>query len=252
MTRPASGLLKLLQQLPDPRGRQGLRHSLPAMLAAIVCAVMSGHTSYAAIAQWIHAQEAAFWHQLGFKRKPLTEDGFRKFLNKLDPRDVERVLQQWLEPLGVTAPAAEPSAELQPRTLDGKVLRGTRGKWDRAWQVITLLDNQTGRVCSQAAVSPDTNEHKAAVELLKSLLLKGKIVVGDAGYCHRDFCETVLEQEGEYLVLVKDISPATARRGASLRDPEGLFPPTDGSWRWRPVRRRRRSRRTGGVWRPAR
>ena len=50
----------------------------------------------------------------------------------------------------------------------------------------------------------ETNENKAAVKLLKSLLLKGKIVVADAGFCQRDFCETVLEQEGEYLVLVKD------------------------------------------------
>jgi hypothetical protein len=140
MTRPASGLLQALEQIPDPRGRQGLRHSLPAMLAAVVCAVMCGYTSYAAIAQWIHAKEVSFWHLLGFKRQPPTEDGFRKFLNKLNPRDVERVLEAWSERLGAPLPATpRESAEesgLQPQTLDGKVLRGTRGKWERAWQVI--------------------------------------------------------------------------------------------------------------------
>lgn len=203
-TRPASGLLDLFQQIPDPRGRQGLRHSLPAMLATVVCAVMSGFSSYAAIEQWIHAQQAAFWHLLGFTRRPPRQDGFRKFLNKLNPQDVERVLQQWLAQLGVDLPH---EATLPPCTLDGKVLRGTRGKWERAWQVITLLDNHTGRVCSQAAVSVETNEQKAAVELLKSMVVQGKLVVADAAYCHREFCEAVLEQQGEYLVLVKDNQP---------------------------------------------
>ena len=33
---PAGSLLEHLQQIPDPRGRQGLRHVLTAMLATIV------------------------------------------------------------------------------------------------------------------------------------------------------------------------------------------------------------------------
>jgi predicted transposase YbfD/YdcC len=39
------------------------------------------------------------------------------------------------------------------------------------------------------------------VELLKSLVLKGKVVVADAAYCQRDFCESVQDGEAEYLVF---------------------------------------------------
>ena len=35
---PGRGLLEILQQVPDPRGREGLRHPMSAMLAAIICA----------------------------------------------------------------------------------------------------------------------------------------------------------------------------------------------------------------------
>ena len=203
-TRPASGLLEALQQIPDPRGRQGLRHSLPAMLAAVTCAVMSGYTSYAAIAQWIHAQEVSFWHLLGFTRRPPKEDAVRKLLNRLDPQEVEDVLDQWMDQVEGLSPSPTEEDSLRLESLDGKTLRGTRGKWERARQVITLMDNATGRIRAEVGVPLETNENKAAVELLKSLLLKGKIVVADAGFCQRDFCETVLEQEGEYLVLVKD------------------------------------------------
>ena len=54
---PAAGsLLELLRQIPDPRGRHGRRHSLAAMLAAIVCGLLTGARGYKAIAQWTRAQ----------------------------------------------------------------------------------------------------------------------------------------------------------------------------------------------------
>jgi hypothetical protein len=187
------------------------------MLAAVVCAVMSGYTSYAAIAQWIHSQEVSLWHALGFKRRPPKEDAFRKFLNKLDPHVVGEVMAQWVDQIeGLpSSPEQEPAGEektdsapgLQPESVDGKTLRGTRDKWERARQVVSVMNNVTGRIRAEVAIPLETNEHKTAVELLKTLVLKGKIVVADAGFCQRDFCEAVQDQEGEYLVLVKDNQP---------------------------------------------
>ena len=67
---PAGSLLLALRQIPDPRGRQGRRHPLAAMLAAVVCAMLCGARGYSAIAQWIHLQQPDFWYVLGFTRKP--------------------------------------------------------------------------------------------------------------------------------------------------------------------------------------
>jgi hypothetical protein len=196
------------------------------MLAAIVCAVMSGYSSYAAIEQWIHAQPPSLWHLLGFTRRPPTQDGFRKFLNRLNPLEVERVLTEWVRQLGVSLPA-DP-ASLPACTLDGKMLRGTRGRWERAWQVITLLDNHTGRVCSQTAVAQDTNESKAAALLLRSLVVEGRLVVADAAYCQREFCEAVRDQGGEYLVLVKDNQPTLRQQVEQAFVIPKAFPPLPG------------------------
>lgn len=52
-----------------------------------------------------------------------------------------------------------------------------------------------------------TNEPKAALELLGVLPLAGKVVPGDAMFCHHDVCENVLEQGGDYLWTVKDNQP---------------------------------------------
>ncbi|MBL8829388.1 MAG: transposase family protein, partial [Planctomycetaceae bacterium] len=45
-------LLAMLAAIPDPRGRKGRRHPLGAMLAAIVCGLLTGARGYKAIAQW--------------------------------------------------------------------------------------------------------------------------------------------------------------------------------------------------------
>ena len=70
--------------------------------------------------------------------------------------------------------------------------------------MVSILENATGRIQAEIPVPTETNENKAAVGLLKSLVLHGKIVVADAGLCQRNFCQQVREQGGEYLGLVKD------------------------------------------------
>ncbi|WP_213455254.1 transposase family protein [Rhizomonospora bruguierae] len=46
---PQSGLLAVLEQLPDPRAERGLRHRLATVVAAAACAVVVGYRSSTAI-----------------------------------------------------------------------------------------------------------------------------------------------------------------------------------------------------------
>src|SRR3990170_1429784 len=83
---PAAGsLLSLLAQIPDPRGRHGRRHPLAAMLAAIICGLLTGARGYKAIAEWTRDQSSPVWHWLGFHRKPPCANSFRNLLLKLSP-----------------------------------------------------------------------------------------------------------------------------------------------------------------------
>ncbi len=84
-SRAAGGLLAALASLPDLRGRQGLRHPLAAMLAAIVCGILTGSRGYTGIAQWLRSQEPRVWHWLGFKRKPPCANTFRSVLLLMPP-----------------------------------------------------------------------------------------------------------------------------------------------------------------------
>jgi hypothetical protein len=198
-------LLLVLQQIPDPRGRQGRRHPLSAMLAAVVCALLCGSRSYSAITDWIHAQEKEAWHLLGFFRKPPKLNAFRERLMRLSPAALEVALRPWVDRLlAESLPAGE---TLQPVAMDGKSLRGALGEYGQVIHLLSLLDQQTGFTLRQLEVSGKTNEHKTALELLKTLVLKGRLVTGDAIFCQRDLCQQIIDDDGHYFFTVKDNQP---------------------------------------------
>ena len=72
------------------------------------------------------------------------------------------------------------------------------------------LDSWSGTgnfVLRQAEVPGKTNEHKTALELLKTLVLKGRLITGDAMFCQRDLCRQIVDDDGHYFFMVKDNQP---------------------------------------------
>jgi len=199
----AGSLVQLLSQIPDPRGRNGRRHPLAAMLKAIVCAMLTGARGYRAIAQWTRSQDATIWRKLGFLRKPPCANCFRNLLMALDPDVLEAVLRYW------TANAINPPApdEIQPVAMDGKTLRNTSTEHQRNVQLLSLLDHLTGSVLSQQSVPQTTNEAKTAVDLLTTIALKDRLITGDAMFCQRELCQQIVDSGGHYLIVVKDNQP---------------------------------------------
>ena len=116
----AGSLLEYLAQIPDPRGRQGRRFSLSAMLATVVCGVLCGARGYEAIAGWVHAQQPRVWHRLGYFRKPPCANAFRNLLMSVDPLALEEAVRQWISRL-LRLPEGH---ALQAVALDGKSLCG--------------------------------------------------------------------------------------------------------------------------------
>ncbi len=205
---PAGSLLEFLQRIPDPRGRQGRRHCLEAMLASIVCALLCGERGYSGIADWVHSQPNELWYWLGFTRRPPKLGAFRDLLMVLPTDALENAVQQWAtQLLGDDSTLLKDDASLQALAMDGKTLRGTLAKHQRAIHLLSLLDQRTGYTLSQLQVDGKTNEHKAALELLKAMVLKGRVITGDAMFCQRDLCQQIIDQGGHYFFEVKDNQP---------------------------------------------
>jgi hypothetical protein len=166
------------------------------MLATIVCAVLCGARGYEAIAQWIHLQPKQLWYLLGYFRTPPTGGAFRYLLSKLDPAALEQVLRDWM--------GSEATTTQQGLALDGKTLCSTLAEHERSVQLLALFDQQTGCVLSEMQVPTDTNEAKAALEILKTLVLTGRVVTGDAMFTSPEICRQIVDSGGDYLLIVKD------------------------------------------------
>ena len=173
------------------------------MLAAIVCAILTGSRGYRAIAQWGRSQSATVWQWLGFHRKPPCANSFRNLLLALKPEVLEAVLRQWMAAV-VQLP---PPDAVQSVAMDGKTLCNTLAAHQRNVHLLSLLDQATGGVLSQQVVPPTTNESKTAVDLLKTIVLQGRLVTGDAMFCQRELCEEIIDSGGAYLFVVKDNQP---------------------------------------------
>ncbi len=107
----------------------------------------------------------------------LKKIGFRDLLMKLPPQVLEETLKRWItEELQL----ATDKGALQAVAFDGKTLCGTLREFSPAVHLLAAVDHQTGCVLSQVAVDQKTNEDKAALDLLKSLVWEGP---GDHGRC---------------------------------------------------------------------
>ena len=201
-------LRDVLSQVPDPRGRKGRRHSLSAMLTAVVCGVLCGARGYLGLVEWLHELPVDVWHWMGYTRKPPKQDCFRDLLIKLDPAALEAALRSWIAE-DLQLPTDDQS--LSGVSFDGKTLCATLRAFAPAVHLLSAVDHQTGHVLQQCRVSDKTNEHKAALELMKTLCVKGRVVLGDAIFCQRDLCQEVIDSGGDYLIAVKENQPGLLR-----------------------------------------
>ncbi len=193
-------LAEALASVPDPRGRRGRRHPLPAVLGLVTLGLLMGRKSLEGIAELGRTFGPPLAHALGFTRgKTPTKSTLSRTLRRLDADAVENALARWVEP--------RLPPEVDHLALDGKTLKGSRDGEVPGQHLVSAYAPHVQAVVAQMRVDSKTNEHKAALRLLGILPVKGKVISGDAMFCQRDFCQEVIDRGGDYLLTVKANQP---------------------------------------------
>jgi hypothetical protein len=224
-----ASLMELLDGIHDPRRAQGKRHPLPALLGLAVVAMLAGMTSYEAIAQYGKERGWEFLRHLGFTtRWGLCKATYSRVFRRIDVADFETRLGRWIQ--GRLGRDDAPHL-----AVDGKTARGSRDGTTPGVHLLSAYAPDVKAVLAQLRVDSKTNEHKAALELLGVLALKGKVVSGDAMFTHRDVCTNVTQAGGDYILPAKENQPTLAKDiAAAFAEPEaGLSPPPGGAARGR-------------------
>jgi hypothetical protein len=196
-------LYEVFAELPDPRNPSGRRHPLAAMLTLAASAMLCGCRSVYAIAQWgrDHPELAK---PMGFMRKKRVLPcgaTFHYLFKDLDVSAFESALKKWMMTQGAN------DLDQLMLNIDGKTLRGTQGDLVAGVHLLAAYSQHLGTALTQLAVDSKTNEHKAALELLKLVPVKGTLFTGDAIFAQRDLSQEIVSEGGDYFFTVKDNQP---------------------------------------------
>jgi hypothetical protein len=220
MSAPVS-LLEGLACVPDPRDPRGVRHPLCAILGLAVVAMLTGAKGYSAIAQFGRDKGAPLAFALGFRRgKTPAKSTLSELFRDLDAAAFESALSAWVASRLGQAPS--PGLHV---AIDGKVARGSAEGDAPGHHLLAAYAPAAQAVLAQLRVDASTNEHKAALQLLGVLPLRGKVVTADAMFTHRDVAEKIIESGGDYVLVVKDNQPVLKEQIISALHGDGDFPP---------------------------
>ena len=194
-------LYELFLGVADPRDPRGTRHKLAAMLTLVVTAMLSGARTLTDIAQFGRRRKK-LCKAMGFthKKSPCIST-FHYLFKELDAAVFESTLQKWLL-------SHHARVSIQSVHMDGKTLRGSRRGEVPGVHLLAVYSEQLGTALTEIPVDAKTNEHKAALELLRLIPLKGVLASGDAIFAQREVAEEIMELEGDYLLTVKDNQPS--------------------------------------------
>lgn len=205
-------LMEALKDIPDPRKARGKRYAWPFLLALICGALACGQDTAHAIAHWVklHADEI-----LEYLRPPRgsmpSESTIRRVLRAIDVRVLEERLAHFAQSLAEesTASAAitTDTGEIwQGQAVDSKELRGVRAHGQRVC-LLSLVQHGNGITLAQTAVGQGSNEITAVPQLLEGRDLSGTVTTMDAILTQRSLAQQILNQDGHYLMIVKQNQP---------------------------------------------
>jgi predicted transposase YbfD/YdcC len=202
-----SNLMEAVVDIPDPRKARGKRHPWAVILTLISAALVCGQHSGRAIGQWVEEHTVELMTQLPIPQKPLPRTStLRRALRALDVGALEERLAQFAHDLATPAPVPT-TAPWHGQAVDGKAVRGAEAHGTPV-HLVSLVDHGSGLVRKHVRVRAKSNAITAVPALLAGQDLQGTVTTMDAFLTQRAIAQQLLDQQGQYLMVVKENQPA--------------------------------------------
>jgi predicted transposase YbfD/YdcC len=205
-------ILRFFRGVPDPRAANA-RHRLEDILCIAVMAVMCGAQGWAAVEAWGLIREGQLKRFLSLPHGIPSHDTFDRVFAMLDPLKFEG----WFNAFAATLVQ---NSGGQFVAVDGKTLRRS---WKKAWSktpvhMVSAFVAKNRLVLGQLACEHKSNEIMAIPKLLAMLNLAGMTVTIDAMGCQREIARQIVDQEGHYILAVKENQPKLHGKVTTLMD----------------------------------
>lgn len=195
-----SALMKRFEEIEDPRQPGGnTQHNLVEILAIVLIAILCACDNIEEIVDYARAKETWLRTILKLEHGLPSESTYRRLLNAVDPRHLEKAYRDWVYPyiggcLG------------KQIAIDGKTSCGTV-KGVSPVHMVSAWIREDSLTFGQVRTDEKSNEITAIPELLDTLDITGGIVTIDAMGCQREIARKIVEKEANYVLAVKRNHP---------------------------------------------
>lgn len=197
-TSPTAPITRHLDCIKDPR-RHNIRHLLSDMLLIALCAIISGADSWTHVAEYGRSKIDWLKTFLALPNGIPSHDTFGRLFARLDPNGFEQFFIRWVQDI---------SESLRGKTvcIDGKTLRGSHDRINGKSPIhmVSAWVSSVSLVLGQLKTDDKSNEITAIPELIKTLVLDGTIVTIDAMGCQKKITHTIIEENANYVIQVKE------------------------------------------------
>lgn len=186
--------------ISDPRA-ENHRHPLLSIITLTILAVLCGADDWTEVELFGKSKRDWLESFLDLPHGIPSHDTIGRVFQMIAPEEFRASFRRWVQTLcekveGVVA-------------IDGKTVRrskdGTLGK--SAIHMVNVWAVENGLVLAQEKVADKTNEITVIPALLTLLDLSGTIVSIDALGCQTDIAQTIVEQQADYVLAVKENQP---------------------------------------------
>jgi predicted transposase YbfD/YdcC len=197
VTKPQlTGLITILEEVPDPRVTATVDHDLPDILTIALCTILCGGDSFYDMEDFGEVRLDWLKTFLRLRNGAPTHDTYNRVFQALDPEQFGDCLARWTQSVRAVLGG-------EVVALDGKILRRALNQGEDARVIVSAWATESGLLLGQRKVRAKSNEITAVPELLRALELAGCIVTADALHCQKNIAQEIKEADADYVLALK-------------------------------------------------
>lgn len=195
---PVASLETHFQNLTDPRAEHSIDHLLIDIVMITICAVICGANNWVEIENYGYDKKEWLQQFLELPHGIPSHDTFMRLFARLKPEQLQECFLNWIKTVSQITKG-------QVIAIDGKSLRSAleRGQSRGAIHMVNAWATENRLVLGQTKVTAKSNEITAIPKLLKLLTIEGCLVSIDAMGCQTEIAQTIIEQQGDYVLALK-------------------------------------------------
>lgn len=192
-------LLNKLEYIEDPRQQHKVKHSIKDIVGIVLFATLASAN------EWTEIEDFGVEHEI-FLRQYFelpngipSHDTLARVMGCIAPEIIQGLYLEWNDYLSQN----EGEKLKKVFNLDGKTMRGSGNKNQKALHIVSAWSQEDGVSLGQKVVEEKSNEITAIPELLHTLNIKGHVITIDAMGTQVNIAEQIIKQKGSYVLAVK-------------------------------------------------